>query len=131
MGSMKAFVRSNRIHIESEMVEENPNAPDWQDAYHYKCVLRRGRRQMTTYFSMGYAHSNEPDAESVLDCLASDAASVENARSFEDWASELGYDPDSRKAERTFNVCETQAAKLWQLLGDDAYNTLLWKTERL
>lgn len=75
-----------------------------------------------------FAH---PDAESVLDCLASDAATVENARRFEEWAEELGYDPDSREAEKTFDVCVDAAKQLEDFLGRDAYNTLLWDIERL
>ena len=81
---------------------------------------------------MGYGHNGKaPKAADILDCLASDAASYDNARSFEDWASEFGYDEDSRKAERIFKACGKQAIKLKRFLGEPAYERLLWDTERL
>ena len=86
---------------------------------------------MTIYFSQGPAIAREPSAADVLDCLASDAAGYESAGSFEDWASEYGYDTDSRKAERTYKAVEKQAADLARILPVDAYNDLLWHTERL
>lgn len=72
-----------------------------------------------------------PDLASVLDCLASDASGIENARDFEDWASDYGYDTDSRSAEQTYNTCRGQARALLKLLGREAYEVLLWETERL
>jgi hypothetical protein len=131
--NIKEFIRKPVTSIEVEWADSNPNMdsdPKWQ-ANHYKVKLRRAGKQLTTYFSMGIALSNEPSAEDVLDCLASDACGVENARSFEDWCSEYGYDTDSRKAEKTFKLCTKQARQLRQFLGDDDYQTLLWKTERL
>lgn len=61
---------------------------------------------------------------------ASDAAGVENATSFEDWCEEYGYDTDSRCAERTFKACKHATERLKNFLGNDLYETLLWKIER-
>ena len=130
METMTQFVNRNRIRINSEWADTNPLNPDWTEANHYKCVFRHGNRQMTVYFSKGYGLTGDPDAKEVLGCLAYDSASVENAQSFEDWAAELGYDEDSRKAERIFRGCERQAEKLKTFLGDELYETLLWETER-
>jgi hypothetical protein len=66
----------------------------------------------------------------VLDCLASDACSTDNASSFEDWCRDIGYDTDSWRAHRTFKIIEAQAAKLKRFLGDDLYEALLYNTER-
>lgn len=79
----------------------------------------------------GPTHTREPTAADVLDCLASDAASMENARSFEDWAVDMGLDSDSRKAERLYRIIQKQAARLESLLGRDLYERLLYKTDRL
>lgn len=130
--SVKAFVNRYDIRMTADMVDQNPNMTDqnWQ-ADHWKCVFKRGRKQMTTYFSMGLAHAREPEAPEVLDCLASEAAGFENARDFEDWASEYGYDSDSRTAERIFKVVARQSKALRQFLGDYAYEELLWRTDRL
>lgn len=131
MKTLKSFVTTNRIKMDCDYADANPNMEGSNNRNNYKCVLRMGRRQMTTPFSTGRGWTHEPDAADVLDCLASDSASIENARSFEEWASEYGYDTDSRKAEKAFKTCEQQAKKLQQFLGDDLYQELLWKTERL
>lgn len=73
-----------------------------------------------------------PDLKYLLDCLASDAASVENARNFEEWAGELGYEFDSRSVKHTFRICEQQTRDLRHLLGSrQIFETLLWEVERL
>jgi len=132
---MKNFIKRNLIRIKKcERVEKNPNNPDWKDADHWRVVLSIGKkgdcRQMTTYFSMGYGHKGkEPKAEDILDCLASDSSGVN--QDFEDWAADLGYDSDSRKAERTYRVCIEQARKLELFLNYEQYEELLYDTERL
>lgn len=132
------FVKDNRISMTAEWADRNPHMDDSANMDHWKVTLRRGesgkskkRYAMTTYFSQGYGHNGkEPKVTSVLDCLASDSSSIENARSFEDWANDFGYDTDSRKAEKTFKTCEHQAKRLKNFLGDDLYEQLLWHTER-
>ena len=95
------------------------NLDEWQRrATPYTVTLRYQRRAMTVEFWCGSACS-EPNAATVLDCLASDASGVESSRGFEDWCGDYGYDVDSRKAERTFKACEKVARNLRRLLGDD------------
>lgn len=105
---------------------------------------------ITTYFSMGSGHARRkypkqrvdgplhnplvfpnPTVEQVLDCLASDASGYENAGNFDDWCSEYGYDADSRKAERTYNLIAEESKKLRQFLGNEAFQELINETERL
>ena len=82
-------------------------------------------------FVKGAGHyGTEPTVEEVLDCLAMDSQGV-SGNSFEDWCDEYGYDTDSRKAHRTYRICDRQAEKLKALLGDSAYETLLYNVERL
>jgi hypothetical protein len=86
---------------------------------------------MTVYFSKGYGHHGaEPTVREVLDCLASDAATYDNAKDFEDWCAEFGFDSDSRKAERTWKVIGKQRQSLERLLGPEAFNGLLYDVER-
>ena len=121
------------VTISSEMVGENPNFQDpTPGSWHWKVKLqrRRPRRQLTTFFTMGPALNREPGVEEVLDCLCSDASTVDNARSFEDWCSDLGYDTDSRKAEKTFKAVETQTGRLKAFLGDE-YEAALEAERRL
>ena len=82
----------------------NPNMND-ASMDHWRCRLRNDGKSMTVYFSKGSGHNGAaPTLEEVLETLASDASGVDNARDFEDWCSEYGYDTDSRTAERTYNA---------------------------
>jgi len=134
MATLAHFVARHNIVASAELVDGNPHCPDWHDANHYRVTLRGRfnghRRQLTVLFSMGYAHTSEPTAADVLDCLASDAVTVDCAGSFENWAADLGYDTDSRKAERTYRICQQQAEKLRAFLGEH-YSTILYQVERL
>jgi hypothetical protein len=69
------------------------------------------------------AHKINPDPIDVLFSLAMDA-DVLDAGGFETWASDLGYDTDSRKAEQTYRACLDIALKLRAALGDDGLSAL-------
>lgn len=138
------FMKKNGIKrhfslIEATRVDENPNMPDSKNMNHWRTILRFGvhadqenmGRTMEVYFSQGYGHKGKaPLPADILDCLASDSASIENVDSFEEWADELGFDPDSRMAEKTYQICVKQAQRLKEFLGDQLYDQLLWDTER-
>ena len=107
----------NRVTIQSEMVGQNPNMTDMPSgSAHYRVRLNFQRRQMTLFFSHGPAICADPTAADVLECLLSDLSGADD--SFEDWASEFGYDPDSRKAEKIYRTIKSQAVKTRNLLGD-------------
>lgn len=140
--NMQSFLTLAALTMRAERTERNPNMAGGKDtaadrewnatARHWRITFRRsGRGVFSTYFSQGSGHTKEPTAADVLDCLASDAAGFENAGDFEEWASEYGYDTDSRSAERTYRTIEKQADKLRRFLGEDLYGSLLWDTERL
>jgi len=127
----------NHIRMTARRVDSNPNMVDGGDMDHWKCVLtrrdpREAARRMTVYFSQGYGHhGKEPKLAAVLECLAMDARGVEDASSFEDWASEYGYDADSRKAESIWRVCGNQALRLRRFLGAAQFTELLHAEEAL
>jgi hypothetical protein len=125
--TLDEFITAHGVTATSTPATANPHMKD--DGYpmnHFRVTLQMGSARMTLHFSQGPGIKESPSASSVLSCLASDSASVENARSFEEWASDLGYDTDSSSAEKTFKACEKQAAKLKTFLGDDLYELLLW-----
>jgi len=69
------------------------------------------------------AQAIKPDSLAVLASLAMDSDVLE-ARGFEDWASNFGYDTDSRKAESIYRTCLEIALKLRHALGDSGLQTL-------
>src|SRR5512145_676050 len=87
---------------------------------HWQVVLQHDGRQMTTYFSMGAGcEGRAPTAEEVLECVLSDAAMLESTQDFEDWAAELGVDPDSRKVKKRYHTVQTMTERLKTFLGDE------------
>lgn len=133
--TLDQFITEQQLVMSVRPVKRNPHMQGEKMPRNFECTIEfegRGYHEpLTVYFSQGSAHKKPPTLADVLDCLASDASGVDNAQSFEEWASEYGYDTDSRKAECTYRICEKQAQELKALLGRDAYNQLLYGTERL
>ena len=59
----------------------------------------------------------KPELRDVLYSLSMDA-SVLDSSCFEEWANELGYEADSRKAEGIYKACLDIALKLRNALGE-------------
>lgn len=117
------------VRMEAQKVKENPHQPDNHDADHWKLLLRRTgqvRARMTIYFSMGSGYNGqEPTIDQVMKCLADDACTMENCgENFEEFCSNLGFDSDSRQAEKTFKATLHQTRRLKTFLGDD-YQAIL------
>lgn len=118
------FAQEHNIHADAVRATANPNYESKdRDASHWSVTLRRGKARLTVPFSQGSAHTKPPTALDVLGCLASDAQSADYT--FEEWCSELGFESDSRKAEKTFKAVQKQSAALRKFLGDELYKELL------
>lgn len=110
------LLKELRITMTAEYVgndiEKSETGSYWQYD-EWKIVFKGHGCQMTVpSFKMGIGHNgNDPTAYDVLCSLVMDACSIEDSRGFEDWASNLGYDPDSRKAEKIYQQCEQEARK--------------------
>lgn len=64
-----------------------------------------------------------PEAESVLYSIITDSDVLNYAR-FEDWASDFGYDTDSREAEKTYKACLDIALQVRAVFGEALLNEL-------
>lgn len=96
---------------------ENETFPDF-DGWMVK--LKYQGRQLTIPFYQGLGFNGaEPKLNTVLESLFSDASAADQARDCEDFARELGYDPDSRKNEKLYKQCLKISKDLHRLLGDD------------
>jgi len=84
---------------------------------------------LVTHFSQGSAHTEEPTAAEVLECLASDARSVVDSADVLDFASEFGWELDTPEAlnhlRRVFAGCTETLDALDRLVGEDAREELL------
>jgi len=61
-----------------------------------------------------------PTAVDVVGCLLLESDAIDC--SFEEWADALGYDSDSRSAERIYRICREHALELRGALGSDAFD---------
>ena len=127
--TIEDFIKENKISIHCEYSDSNPSM-ERQDMNHYKVTLKRkyklqgnhkdsryGHKQMTLFFSQGVGIDGEPKASSVLDCLKSDYQVAIDG--FDNFCANCGYDNDSIKAKKTYDVCVSQGKKLEKFLSDD------------
>lgn len=82
-------------------------------ATHWEVTFARAGQTLHANYSMGAAHTGMPKETDVFHCLLNDADGVDEL--FETWADNLGYDSDSRQAEKIYNACKETAYGLARL----------------
>jgi hypothetical protein len=121
MRSLQRYVANHGITVEILSGPDFTTDEDgwWNHTYALKLLNADLGTEMTLPWKTGLGITEDPDErpEKILDCLIGDAWGYENARGFEDWAGEYGYDPDSRKAESTWKAVGELAQALAQFLG--------------
>lgn len=118
MSLLKTLCRNVKIECTYGAKLDWNKQESWQQASHgYSVTLTYQRRRLTVDFWMGSAHTSEPNAADVLECLLSDARS--GVETFEEWCSELGMNQDSRQAERVHKACVAMHKKLQRFLAAD------------
>ena len=133
--TIEEFIEMHAVRMkECNKIHQSPYMTDFKGD-HWEIVLHmpgKGINEFVTYFSKGIGHKGKrPTVSEVLDCIASDASGYENSNNFEDWATDYGYDPDSRRAETIYHNVKAVSLNLKNFLGKEAYETLLWETERM
>lgn len=94
--------------------EPRKDADDWDaSASHWRVTLRHNKKRMAFAYSMGAAHTGEPEIDDCLNSILRDAECAGDG--FEDFCESLGYDQDSRKAYRVWKACKRIAASLNRL----------------
>lgn len=138
--TIQQYVDRLGITAEAKLVDSNPHMEEdeWsRSATHYFVTLDRKvngqNRKMDVHFSQGSAITEEPDAVTVLDSLASDVSSVDQESDWITWARDLGYTDiaDADKARSIYKAIQKQREQLVWLLEDDELEKLLYETERL
>lgn len=108
------YKRGDRSVIGAEVVRwecENGVPGRWSDnANVYRDIRRVGK-------------PIEPDFAAVINSLALDYSVIDYSN-YEDWAPDVGYDPDSRKGEAIYRACLEIALKLRSAIGEDGMTRL-------
>jgi len=138
---LERLCRKYQIDVDCVYGAAEPWPPEWagRECYPWTVTLRwygkEGQRQskqqprtLTVSFFQGVGHKREPTAADVLSSLLLDY-SVASYRSFEDWASDLGYSPDSRAAHATWQRCKDIAPQVRAFLGSDELISELQEAE--
>lgn len=108
----------------AERASRNPHMDDMPKGSAHWCVTLTtfdgiGHRSASFYYSQGPAIVGEPKLAEIMECLISEALSIEQAGTFDSWCSELGLDSDSRRAARCWRAAWKNTDKLKALLGAD------------
>ncbi len=131
---IEKFISQEKLQLTYKSVSRNPHMPGSESMFNYHVTLSGNGRMMTTPFSKGQGHKGAPPTiDEVLECLASDAGLIENSRNFDEFCSEIGAeiesDEDRRRELKSYKQCKAQTERLKIFLGQDAYETLLWKVK--
>lgn len=111
------------VKFSAVAVSSRPDQDTWHpSARHWQFTITRGEEVLIGHFSHGPAITEGPDIQTVLHSVLSDADGTDEP--FEDWAESLGYDPDSRKAEATYNACKATADALAKMFSDISLDDL-------
>jgi hypothetical protein len=131
---MHEYVKEQGIRV--EILEDFDYQRD-EDGWEHRAFnlrLHRGQRSLTTKWRQGLGIHTSPDETpaEILNSLVWDAASYADAEDFEDFASSLGYDCDSRKAEKVYRECGKLHKRLVRFLGgDEEFQRVAYDIERL
>jgi len=87
-----------------------------EQATRHTCETGRIERTVGHHGLVKPGKQPAPDVLDVLYCLVSDA-SVRHAPTYEEWASEYGFDADSRKGEEIYRTCQKHTTDLLRVLG--------------
>jgi len=129
--TLDQFIEKHGITMTLKKVEENPYLFDSSSmTNHYRATLRFQGRKMSVPFSTGSAWKEDPTVKVVLNCLANDAVSVEVARSFGEWADDLGLSSDLAQWERVYRASCKQTERLKKFLGPHLYRVLVWQVDK-
>lgn len=96
-----------------------PGTVDYAEAIKRECET--GRAWPNSYVAGAVI---DPNPINVIACIVRDGLGALDSGGFESWASDLGFDPDSRKAEAIYRQCLDTGLKLRLHLGDARLSAL-------
>lgn len=129
---LEIFAEKSGIEFEFEFLDEVREQHDrfFVMVKHYKLTLSLphaneifGKRTMELDYHQGEGIKEDPTLVVALNCIALDCNTLEEK--FEDWAIEVGYDPDSRKAEKIYNQCKQERKDFIRIAGQHMFDQLL------
>lgn len=119
----QAFIDKYRVKMTSKLIDRAALDKTFNPKHcgpghtSFLCTIRCGhtRKQASFYYTMGSAHTGDPDLRDVLDCLRLDYSVGQ--MNFYDYCSEFGFDPDTEQNpnEVSWNASRKNKAKIERL----------------
>lgn len=135
--TIKDFIKVNGIIMKPWRVPRNPYIPEWNNADHWKCIIRNKEGYSTTiYFSKGYAFKGKaPTLVELLRSLQDDMRmfqpinsstieSLDNENSFGEFCDNFGY-TNPKEAYRAFKATIKIINKMYNFLGEENFNEFM------
>lgn len=107
----------DRLGITSSARFQGTHVEDKWEHNAWKVTLRFGKRTLTADFKMGMGNQGEPPIPDVVAAIVRDADC--GNYSLDEFCSELGYEEDSRKAEKIWRQCKAMLPKVKKFFGAD------------
>lgn len=133
--TLSELLATSGITLAANLIGPDTDENGWEHDS-WTLTLGYNGRTLRTPFKMGKGHRREiartlhgtpvlcptaPDLGTVMGSMLMTASTTDGAL-FEDWCADLGYDSDSRKAERMYFACQKETAALRKLLGAEYEN---------
>jgi len=124
MTDWKLYIARHGLKLEAEPASVRQDGSDFpQGSQGWRCRIfnAEGECILLDFF----ANPESMNLPLVLEALASDAATMINNRSFEDWCAELGFDAvdEGGESRRIFALAERQHKQLEALFGSSGVET--------
>ena len=128
------FIEKHNVRFTSICpADSNPNnETPIKGQHHWHLTISVGNRpnDIELFFSNSVANGTAaPAIEEVLDGLVIDAGAGD--LTFEEFCSELGYDTDSRRAEKTWRACRKVGRQTYKAFGSELFRVIQAEVERL
>ena len=115
-------------NIKLSLIRTDYTEEDYKDEWKktsnkYKARIKYNKKSMTIIYYTGSGWKKDPVLEDILGSILQDATYLDYG--FEDFASAMGYDPDSRKAEKIYKEIQKQAKKINRIFSKEEQEELL------
>ena len=108
---------------------EDDYKDEWKKtANKYKARITYNKKSMTIIYYTGSGWKKDPVLEDILGSILQDTTYLDYG--FEDFANAMGYDPDSRKAEKIYKEVQKQAKKINRIFSKEEQEELLTYLEK-
>lgn len=115
---------SREYRLANLTADEENCSHHWARGVTFKKEPRTLQLHADTAAKLAIVQKVTPKLEDVCSSLLSDGAAFFDGQRFEDWAADMRYDTDSRKAEATFKACDEIGRALSRGLSRDQIDSL-------